>query len=63
MTVLPEKSRLFGVGSVDDIKQKKRCWVVRHSDEPGLNRLFSPILHKKFPKCVSIPGIFYFSLQ
>jgi len=28
-----------------------------------LNRSFSPILHKKFPKCVSIPGILLFVLK
>jgi len=28
-----------------------------------LNKPFSPILHKKFPKCVSIPGILLFVLK
>jgi len=36
---------------------------VRHSDESVLNGYFSAILHKKFPKCVSIPGILLFVLQ
>jgi len=36
---------------------------VRHGDKPVLNGSFSPILHKKFPKCVSIPGILLFALK
>jgi len=31
--------------------------AVRRSDESVLNCPFPEILHKKFPKCVSIPGI------
>jgi len=34
--------------------------AVRHSDKMVLNGPFSAELHKKFPKCVSIPGILLF---
>ena len=37
--------------------------AVRHRDNSVLNDPFSPILHKKFPKCVSIPGILLFVLK
>ena len=36
---------------------------VHHSDKPVLNGSFFAIWHKKFPKCVSIPGILLFILQ
>ena len=43
--------------------KKPRQRAVHHSDESVLNGSFSPILHKKFPKCVSIPGILLFVLK
>ena len=45
------------------IKRSRDQRAVRHSDKSVLNEPFSPILHKKFPKCVSIPGILLFVLQ
>ena len=41
----------------------RRLRAARHGDKPVLNKPFSPILHKKFPKCVSIPGILLFVLK
>ena len=37
--------------------------AARHSEESVLNGPFPSILHKKFPKCVSIPGILLFVLK
>jgi len=40
-----------------DMKKADGIRAVRRSDEAVLNCPFPAILHKKFPKCVSIPGI------
>ena len=44
-------------------KKEPLLRAVRHSEKPVLNDPFSSILHKKFPKCVSIPGILLFVLK